>query len=870
MRENILKRTTILIFMIVLSPLAFGQEICDNGIDDDGDGLIDLNDTTECSCNTVIIQPSSLIPNPSFEDTLCCPSGFSQVNCATSWIQASTATSDYYNLCGWSSSGFYPAAQTPLPGGGSGFVGIIVNHNWSEYIGSCLPTAMTAGVSYTINFYTAYSQGDSTRTFAIYGAQDCNELPWPDVNCPSDYSPDWVLLDSVEVVYNSTDGAWQLETMTFTPATDIQAIALGATCLDPSDVGNYYYFDELTIDISANFSSSIPMTGELCDVNSVMFPPGIPGAASVQWYKEGIALAGQTQDTLDPDVYGLGSYTVVVTDSLGNCYTISREVYDPFINIGNITSNPPCFGFMNGAIDFQNITGPDSLYYVTLVDGTGAIIGQDTILDNGSVSYENLSDGNYAILINGVKSCPYDSLFTLDGDAINLTTTVGDLLCYNVPTGSIIITSANSILDSVIINDSDGNMVNTPGTNAANLLPAGQYTVQVTNDNGCVGQIIVPVNEPNEMEIIFNLTHNKCHNDELGIAVVDTVYYYGGDFDDIAYIWTPNPNGTNGLGQTTSTGLAAGEYVLEVVDDNGCLYEQVFFINQPPPLAGILTVESPTYCRTQDWQSGNGLVSVTTAPDSAGVGNNTYHWYNTVDGNESNNSTFVTRTPGWMVMTIKDANDCEFIDSVYVDSLNPIADFLVTSDGFPNPSVFEGTGPALKVKFENQSQNFYQANNPHADTIFSWNLYTNDPLANNWFISTDYDENIDTIYDGEIIYEVCLIAKNFNDCADTTCKDVIVHADPFLETPNVFTPDSSPNNTFFFPSAGIRDFNCVVMNRYGVEVFKFTDINMEWDGNHQKSGNPCSDGTYFYVYGAEASNGTKYSGSGQINLIRSK
>ena len=40
------------------------DEICDNAIDDDEDGLIDLNDP-DCEC--LVIEPVSIIPNPSFE-----------------------------------------------------------------------------------------------------------------------------------------------------------------------------------------------------------------------------------------------------------------------------------------------------------------------------------------------------------------------------------------------------------------------------------------------------------------------------------------------------------------------------------------------------------------------------------------------------------------------------------------------------------------------------------------------------------------------------------------------------------------------------------------------------------------------------------
>ena len=73
-------------------------EICDNAIDDDNDGLIDINDP-DCECP--IIEPISRIPNPSFEEKNCCPGSRSELNCADNWIQASAPTTDYLHTCGW-------------------------------------------------------------------------------------------------------------------------------------------------------------------------------------------------------------------------------------------------------------------------------------------------------------------------------------------------------------------------------------------------------------------------------------------------------------------------------------------------------------------------------------------------------------------------------------------------------------------------------------------------------------------------------------------------------------------------------------------------------------------------------------------------
>jgi len=88
-------------------------EICDNGIDDDMDSLIDLNDD-DCQC--VLIKPESLIPNPSFEEMRCCPRGRSQLSCADVWIQASAPTTDYIHNCDWKGWDEFPA-PIPFPDG---------------------------------------------------------------------------------------------------------------------------------------------------------------------------------------------------------------------------------------------------------------------------------------------------------------------------------------------------------------------------------------------------------------------------------------------------------------------------------------------------------------------------------------------------------------------------------------------------------------------------------------------------------------------------------------------------------------------------------------------------------------------------------
>ena len=537
-----------------------------------------------------------------------------------------------------------------------------------------------------------------------------------------------------------------------------------------------------------------------------------------------------------------------------------------------LTTKETCFGVHDASMHLNYIGGSHpGNYTFTLTNPSNQIVNTQTLSDSSNVNFNNLYYGDWSVLITNAVGCTWDTVFNIETIApiINITPTYENPQCFGTATGSIIANSTNpGSLNFIIYNDA-GQIVNHPtGSNVANNLIAGTYTINVTDAIGCINQSDVTLIDPKIIKPIFNLSHPLCHGLSTGAAMIDTVLDYQGNYDSLIYNWTPNHTGNNGLGETYLQNIPAGEYVLEVIDQIGCTVHKIFHIIDPPPLKSKLTVGSPTYCRTNSSQNGNGVVAGTGVPDSSGAGNLSYHWLNLVNGDESNYSTFVVRTPGYMQLTLIDGNACSYVDSIYVDSLNPIALFSAYSDEFINPTLYEGT-ELMKVKFENQSQNFSQIGNPLSDTIFQWSLDTNQ-TPSNWFLSLDYNETIDTIYEGEKIYEVCLIAKNFNDCVDMHCKSIIVHDYPLLIVPNVFTPGAYPNNEFFFPSEGIRDFHCIVMNRYGLPVYEYTNIEDKWDGNHYLNDKPCSEGVYFFLYEAMSTNGTPFTGEGTVHLIRAK
>lgn len=86
---------------------------------------------------------------------------------------------------------------------------------------------------------------------------------------------------------------------------------------------------------------------------------------------------------------------------------------------------------------------------------------------------------------------------------------------------------------------------------------------------------------------------------------------------------------------------------------------------------------------------------------------------------------------------------------------------------------------------------------------------------------------------------------NVSEPSETVCVDNC----PAYELPNVFTPDGDLTFDLYNPvtSRNVEEVDFVVYNRWGTEVFRTRNPQIEWDGTHQQTGIPVSEGVYYYV-----------------------
>jgi gliding motility-associated-like protein len=547
------------------------------------------------------------------------------------------------------------------------------------------------------------------------------------------------------------------------------------------------------------------------------------------------------------------SIDTAVTVGLGSNAVTANFVLD---SLRDVT----CFGDFNGGAYVNSVGGGLLAPYDISWTHTSGLYATTTVGAGGNDDIDNLFGGMWVVTVTDQEGCAWSTLFEIFEPAeLTLAFNFNEPTCYQFNDGSVTInTTGGNGGNSFLITNSAGTTVNVGNT--ANQLVSGWYYATIVDNTGCSVEDSVFVNQPGQLNVDLVITDPLCYGFITGSAVADTVYNYNGDFDDVGYFWSPNPGGTNGLGADTLINLPEGQYILTINDADGCSRQFPFDINYPDSMYFSEIGFHPAYCRIFPYQSGNGVVYAAAA---GGTGNFTYTWINYETDQSTSNSTWGGLNPGEYNIFVVDDNGCVLTQVIDLDSLNPIADFEMTSPQFT--SDYYGTAP-VDVHFVNQSLYFANPNDPGADTTFFWNFNSPDGT---WIISHDVAETFDSTYLNGGVYDVCLVALNKNGCSDTLCKPLVIY-DQLVFTPlNVFTPDDDGVNDFFtfdFKAFAVAEFNCVIVNRWGIVMYEMTSITDGWNGK-DKNGSICTDGVYFYTYEGTADNGTEFKGQGTITLL---
>jgi len=565
-------RKILLILLVSIYTCTYSQEICNDGIDNNGNGLVDMNDP-ECYCAGFSLNTNipSLIPNHSFELMNCCPSGFSQMNCANGWIQATTATSDFFHTCNYVPGAAINAGLVPFPDG-NGILGSIFYETWKEYVGSCLTAPLIAGNTYVLTFYIAstpatgqlntcnngniyYSPVDIT----IYGNTDCAQMPIATTNCPSVANPTWIILSTA--TYTPTS-QWEEITFTFTPTVNINAVIFGPPCTLPADYSAvvgcypYFYYDRLILNEISFFSGlNIVQSGNYCSNNLVLTAQIDTNGGTWQWYLDGVALIGETNATLNISANGYGSGLYTASYSLLNmCESADYYVDIPIIPIANAGLDTVLCGF--GSVLLQG-SGGGAYQWAPAGSLSNAQIATPIATPLTTTTYTlTVSDANGCMstdeVIIYVLQPPLISAggnqSICDGQNFQLTATGGTTYEW----------FSSSQVGPIL-----GNVLIVPNTTTT-------YTVIGTDDNGCTGT------DSMVLSVLSSPSASAGNDQIICLGQSANLTASGG----VSYAWSNGAlmQNINVMPNVTTT------YTVTVTNNLGCteVDEVVVFVNTPP------------------------------------------------------------------------------------------------------------------------------------------------------------------------------------------------------------------------------------------------------------------------------------------------
>lgn len=326
-----------------------------------------------------------------------------------------------------------------------------------------------------------------------------------------------------------------------------------------------------------------------------------------------------------PTATGLcdGVYTLTVTDNLG-CQGFAIDTINEPSQIFTqpIVTNVTCAGFCNGSITINPI---------------GGIPPYNIVWSHGPTTntISGLCAGQYIVTVTDSNNCSIT-------DTIN----VGNQYTINPnPISSNV--SCNSICDGIAgVNPSGGTAPYTytwfpsgPNAPSQSGLCAGNYTVTITDNNGCTATQNFTLTQPNAITLSPTIINNDCFGQSNGSISLSV----SGGSGNYTYFWLPG-------GQTTSSisNLPAGNYTVTVSDpaSPGCSETQTFTVTQPPQL---------TVTATSTNASCNGVCDGTlSASANGGTGAITYVWN---PGNLNGNA-HAGICAGSYTVTVTDINGC--------------------------------------------------------------------------------------------------------------------------------------------------------------------------------------------------------------------
>ena len=294
-----------------------------------------------------------------------------------------------------------------------------------------------------------------------------------------------------------------------------------------------------------------------------------------------------------------------------------------------------CFGESDGSITI-NASGGNGSFMYDIGNGPQA-----------SNVFNDLPAGPQTIVVIDANNCRSEALEinvveapALDGE---LTLTSSDLtVCSGVSDGIASIAASGG--DGVYTYSIDGNPAQP--SNIFENLPEGDHIVTIVDGNGCDNQVQFTVAPAPAIVFTTDITNVGCFGEAGGQAVINVT---GGEgpFD---FAWS------NAQVTETAQLLIADTYTVTITDANLCEVIETVVISEP---SAELFIENDFVIEPATCGETNGSVTINV---TGGTAPYSYVWS---DENNSTDPNLIGVGPSPYIVTITDANMCEFISQPF-------------------------------------------------------------------------------------------------------------------------------------------------------------------------------------------------------------
>lgn len=365
-----------------------------------------------------------------------------------------------------------------------------------------------------------------------------------------------------------------------------------------------------------------------------------------------------------------GTWTVHVTDqfNLDNGY-----IFNWYISlIGDmpdtlVTLLEPDEIITTGFVTDATCGGSDGSINIDVQNGTAPL----TYLWSSGQTTEDISGipaGTYTVTVTDANGCQSIETFLVNNiGSLDITSTSTPTSCFGGADGTIDITATGGQTPYTFNWDSGQTTEDLTG------IAAGDYTVTMTDQMGCVISEVVTVDDAVEIQITAAAVLNEeCNTDNGSIDIEVT-----GGTGSYGYQWSS--------GQITQdlSNLTSGTYIVDVIDGNGCTAQDSYsIVNDVSNCSAFCFIELQGAVSDEICGSSNGSIDLTVLNAVAPI---SYSWSN---GETTEDITGLAT--GSYTVVVTDANNCSEVATF--DIVNDAGNLAIASGSVSEENCGGGNG----------------------------------------------------------------------------------------------------------------------------------------------------------------------------------